>query len=155
MGQQQLLLLVLGILIVGIAVVVGISAFGANAQKMRYDRQLKAVSEIASHVNVWNNTSPMLGGNLGLDQDLSFERLGLPHVASDETIRFREGVGCLRVFSVLGEYDAVRIYDLEACPGSRGALSDDDLTFVVRIYPDHWRYYNTRDGLGTWERVDW
>ena len=38
MGQQQLLLLVLGIVIVGLAVVVGIQAFGENQKKANSGR---------------------------------------------------------------------------------------------------------------------
>ena len=37
MGQQQLLLLVLGIVIVGLAVVVGIQAFSENQRKANAD----------------------------------------------------------------------------------------------------------------------
>jgi len=37
MGQQQLLLIVLGVIIVGIAVVVGISLFNSNAQEAAKD----------------------------------------------------------------------------------------------------------------------
>ena len=37
MGQQQLLLIVLGVIIVGIAVVVGINLFNANAEESAKD----------------------------------------------------------------------------------------------------------------------
>ncbi len=37
MGQQQLLLIVLGVIIVGIAVVVGINLFNANAEEAAKD----------------------------------------------------------------------------------------------------------------------
>lgn len=37
MGQQQLLLIVLGVIIVGIAVVVGINLFNANAEESTKD----------------------------------------------------------------------------------------------------------------------
>src|SRR5690554_5459445 len=42
MGQQQLLLLVLGIVIVGLAVVVGIQAFGENQKKANSDAPANA-----------------------------------------------------------------------------------------------------------------
>ena len=37
MGSQQLLLIVLGVIIVGIAVIVGISIFGSNADQANKD----------------------------------------------------------------------------------------------------------------------
>jgi hypothetical protein len=37
MGQQQLLLIVLGVIVVGIAVVVGINLFNANAEESAKD----------------------------------------------------------------------------------------------------------------------
>ena len=37
MGQQQLLLIVLGVIVVGIAVVVGINLFNANAESSTQD----------------------------------------------------------------------------------------------------------------------
>lgn len=37
MGQQQLLLIVLGVIVVGIAVVVGINLFNANAESSAKD----------------------------------------------------------------------------------------------------------------------
>ena len=48
MGQQQLLLLVLGIVIVGLAVVVGIQAFSENQQKANLDAMINDGVRIAS-----------------------------------------------------------------------------------------------------------
>ena len=48
MGQQQLLLLVLGIVIVGLAVVVGIQAFGENQKKANADAMVNDGVRIAS-----------------------------------------------------------------------------------------------------------
>ena len=42
MGQQQLLLIVLGVIVVGIAVVVGINLFSANAVSDRKSTRLNS-----------------------------------------------------------------------------------------------------------------
>ena len=49
MGQQQLLLLVLGIVIVGLAVVVGIQAFSENQKKSNADALVNDAIRIASY----------------------------------------------------------------------------------------------------------
>ena len=50
MGQQQLLLLVLGIVIVGLAVVVGIQAFSENQKKANADATVNDAIRIASEI---------------------------------------------------------------------------------------------------------
>ena len=62
MGQQQLLLLVLGIVIVGLAVVVGIEAFGENQRKFRQDQTVHLMMDVASKAQLWKLTPPPLGG---------------------------------------------------------------------------------------------
>ncbi|MEM6328591.1 MAG: hypothetical protein AAF791_15860 [Bacteroidota bacterium] len=53
MGQQQLLLLVLGIVIVGLAVVVGIQAFSENQKKSNEDAIVNDGMRIASDIQSW------------------------------------------------------------------------------------------------------
>ncbi len=53
MGQQQLLLLILGTVIVGRAVVVGISPFSENRIKARADALVPSGWRLASGVQVW------------------------------------------------------------------------------------------------------
>jgi len=48
MGQQQLLLIVLGVIIVGVAVIVGIHLFEANARQSAIDAQTNEVVSIAT-----------------------------------------------------------------------------------------------------------
>ena len=67
MGQQQLLLLVLGIVIVGLAVVVGIQAFGENQKKANSDALVNDAVRIASDAQAWKLKPAAFGG--GADQD--------------------------------------------------------------------------------------
>ena len=76
MGQQQLLLLVLGIVIVGLAVVVGIQAFGENQKKSNSDALVNDVVRIASDAQAWNLKPAAFGGGAGGFAGLSFEQLG-------------------------------------------------------------------------------
>ena len=76
MGQQQLLLLVLGIVIVGLAVVVGIQAFGENQKKANADAITNDVIRIASDAQAWNLKPKAFGGGDGKFTGVSFEKLG-------------------------------------------------------------------------------
>jgi hypothetical protein len=78
MGQQQLLLLVLGIVIVGLAVVVGIQAFGENQKKANADALVNDGVRIASDAQAWALKPTAFGGPAtGEDlSDVSFPDLG-------------------------------------------------------------------------------
>ena len=76
MGQQQLLLLVLGIVIVGLAVVVGIQAFGENQKKANSDAITNDVIRIASDAQAWNLKPQAFGGGNGVFTGVTLEKLG-------------------------------------------------------------------------------
>ena len=62
MGQQQLLLLVLGIVIVGLAVVAGINAFDENQKKSSQDALTNEAFRIASDAKAWYNKPKQYDG---------------------------------------------------------------------------------------------
>ena len=63
MGQQQLLLLVLSIVIVSIAVYIGIDFFGMMMQQRHADMLVNHVLHVASEAITWRTkVSPFLGG---------------------------------------------------------------------------------------------
>lgn len=62
MGQQQLLLLVLGIVIVGLAVVAGINAFQENNEKSQKDALVNEAMRIATDVQAYRLKPSELGG---------------------------------------------------------------------------------------------
>lgn len=64
MGQQQLLLLVLGIVVVGLAVVVGIQSFAVNQKKANADAMLVTALRIASDAQRWLQTPSTFGGGM-------------------------------------------------------------------------------------------
>ena len=76
MGQQQLLLLVLGIVIVGLAVVVGIQAFGENQKKANADAITNDVIRIASDAQAWALKPTAFGGGNGKFTGVTLSKLG-------------------------------------------------------------------------------
>lgn len=78
MGQQQLLLLILAAIIVGIAIVMGINMFGENAVQANQDAVTQDVLTIASRAQGWYRRPAQMGGGgrsfVGLDlADINFQ----------------------------------------------------------------------------------
>ncbi|WP_251954746.1 hypothetical protein [Salinibacter ruber] len=70
MGQQQLLLLVLSTVIVGLATVAGIQAFGENQQQATQDALIQRATSIGSDIAAAAQQPSQLGGiNLGDSED--------------------------------------------------------------------------------------
>ena len=65
MGQQQLLLLVLGVVIVGLAVVVGINAFSENQVRSNADAMVNDALRIASDLQAYALKPEQFGGGGG------------------------------------------------------------------------------------------
>ena len=82
MGQQQLLLLVLGIVIVGLAVVVGIQAFGENQKKANADALVNDAIRIASDAQAWKLKPAAFGGGAA---DADFSAFSLEQVGYEVT----------------------------------------------------------------------
>jgi hypothetical protein len=62
MGQQQLLLIVLGVIIVGIAVVVGINVFTASSSQANRDAVIADLTNLASMAQQYYRKPQALGG---------------------------------------------------------------------------------------------
>lgn len=137
MGQQQLLLLVLGVVIVGIAVVIGIQYFDENRQQARSDSEYYTVMDFASRAQVWKTTPRLLGGGAnGNPADFSgftVDQIGLTKSGGPDATPFVNipGSGCFRFFA---NDDGLRINALneECVIGSwtkgldiTGATADD------------------------------
>jgi hypothetical protein len=62
MGQQQLLLLVMGIRIVGIALLIGVQTFGENKHRVNADTLMLRSIRIANKAQQWLLTPSAMGG---------------------------------------------------------------------------------------------
>ncbi len=62
MGQQQLLLIVLGVIVVGIAVVVGINLFNANAETSTQDSLVSQGTNIGAMAQQYYKKPTSMGG---------------------------------------------------------------------------------------------
>jgi hypothetical protein len=62
MGQQQLLLIVLGVIIVGIAIVVGINLFNANAEESAKDTLVSEGTNLGALAQQYYKKPGALGG---------------------------------------------------------------------------------------------
>ncbi len=62
MGQQQILLIVVGVIAVGIAIVVGINLMNANAVEANKDAVAHDNLRIAELARIFHKTPPPLGG---------------------------------------------------------------------------------------------
>ncbi|MEO1479229.1 MAG: hypothetical protein AAFV01_11705 [Bacteroidota bacterium] len=87
MGQQQLVLLVLGLVIVGLAIVTGIQSFEENDRKSRYDRFTEHAVAVAGDVISWYSKPVALGGlGRGVDvhnSNLSLQQIGRPQTGAE------------------------------------------------------------------------
>jgi Tfp pilus assembly protein PilE len=62
MGQQQILLIVLGIIIVGIGIVIGINVFTATAADAKRDNVINDLIHLASEAQKYYKTPSSMGG---------------------------------------------------------------------------------------------
>ncbi len=87
MGQQQLLLLVLGIVIVGLAVVVGIQAFSENQKKANADAMVTDGLRISSDCQAWDLKPGQFGGSLATETlaNCTFDEIGFTNTAGTYT----------------------------------------------------------------------
>ena len=86
MGQQQLLLLVLGIVIVGLSVVVGIQAFGENQKKANADALVNDAIRIASDAQAWKLKPTAFGGGASATgfSGMTLTQLGYGHDGTED-----------------------------------------------------------------------
>jgi Tfp pilus assembly protein PilE len=83
MGQQQLLLVILVTIIVGIATVVAINTFGSAADQANIDAVNNDVAALASAAQGFYMRPAMLGGGGRTFTELTFQGLAFPYNISD------------------------------------------------------------------------
>ena len=110
MGQQQLLLIVLGTIIVGVAVVVGINMFTTGAINAERDALLQDVNNIASNaISYWRKPAA-LGGGARTFIGVTFAKIGV------------DASNVNGVFEIL--VSTILDFDLKATGSSEGVTVD-------------------------------
>ena len=153
MGQQQLLLIVLGIVIVGLAVAVSIEAFDQNRRKAEVDIVVERLVTLAGIAQAWKLTPTAMGGGQGTNGFegvlAGFDQMGWPSVPwrvtayNPITKRVeRKTVGCYRpdeksifcpVPQFAGDEGALVIYGLSNVGEGTGNSTSSDATQVVAV----------------------
>ncbi|MDZ7303061.1 MAG: hypothetical protein ONB44_13115 [candidate division KSB1 bacterium] len=108
MGQQQLLLLILAAIIVGMAVVLGINMFGQNAAQANQDAVTQDVLTIASRAQGWYRRPVQMGGGgrsfAGLNNNLA--AINFPTTNANGTYTFTNGNATTATITGTGVEDA-------------------------------------------------
>ncbi len=142
MGQQQLLLLILGIVIVGLAVVVGINAFSEGRQKTDADALVSDGLRIASDAQAWALKPRQAGGggSVAALAVVLFSRLGYPTDASggysnaNGTYGFAlSGLEECEVTIPSGKDPLVYILGVNARLNGEAILGEDDVAICIGI----------------------
>ena len=143
MGQQQLLLLVLGVVIVGLAVVVGINAFSENQRQSNADAMVTDALRIASDIQAQALKPEQFGGAGGWENasdgsdGISWDDLGYSADGDDyENANGVYQIGadvCQNADAGTADYEVWGTNDNtgnDVCVGLSGTSSDDIATDI-------------------------
>ena len=119
MGQQQLLLIILGVIIVGIAIAVGLSLFSAQSIQANKDAMINDLNNIAAHAYQYKiRPSSMAGG------DGNYSNYKLPgKMATNENATYNCGTPSGTSFSVTATSVQNSGNTITVTVGSDGRLS--------------------------------
>jgi len=100
MGQQQLLLLVLSAIIVGIAIVVGINLFSEGAAQANQDAVTQDVTTIAARAQEWYRKPAQLGGGDHSYTGLTLTALNIDSTNANGTYRVLPTSGTITITGI-------------------------------------------------------
>jgi len=147
MGQQQLLLVILVTIIVGIATVVAINTFGSAADSANLDAVRQDIASIAASAQGYYMKPTMLGGGGKDFTDITFNSMAFPgtiNAAGDEAWN-ENGVyvisgGASGEFTITAH--PASALDAADSPGEGVTAPAEDRLIAV-VEPDNLRYTNT------------
>lgn len=102
MGQQQLLLIILGVIVVGIAVAVGITMFQDNAVSANRDAVTNDLVNLASRAQQYYRRPTALGGGQGDFDGLTLIKLTSKPINPNGTYALTSGAGQTAVIEGYG-----------------------------------------------------
>ena len=117
MGQQQLLLLVLTTIIVGLATVAGLNAYQESRTQSAVDHITQKAIEIAADVQVYARRPSMYRSeNTTGDQDLVVDFGELSHYETNDSLHEGDHVDAYATYSLNGHSTLPEGYTPDACP---------------------------------------
>lgn len=93
MGQQQLLLLALSSIIVGLAIVVGLNMFSESAADANLNTVTNEVYTIAARAQSWARKPVLMGGGGGSFTGISLAKMAIDSVTPSGSYTFQNNAG--------------------------------------------------------------
>ena len=124
MGQQQLLLLVLAAIIVGISVVVGINMFTSSSDQANIDAVRQDLLTIGSQAQSWYKRPDMMGGGGNSFMGLNFNKMSFPADSIDTS-------DPEKAYNSNGDYELTSVTDTQVDVRAVAASAGDTLTATV------------------------
>lgn len=119
MGQQQLLLLVLGTVIVGLAVVAGLEAYEQNQKQAAADHMTDVALRIASDVQAYAQRPPLYRSkNTTSNNELKVDFGELKQYSTNSASGDGDYVDDVATYSLNGNSTLPSGYDSSACPNN-------------------------------------
>jgi hypothetical protein len=119
MGQQQLLLIILGVIIVGIAIAVGLSLFSAQSIQANKDAIINDLNNVAAHAYQYKIRPKSMAGGEG-----DYTGYKLPaKMATNENATYATGTPSGTSFSVVATSAQNSANTVTVTVGSDGRLS--------------------------------
>ena len=136
MGQQQILLLVLVSIIVGIAIIVGMLFIKSEQVQFTEDEYTELMLEVAVEAQAWYKKPTELGGGGNSFENLDFNQIPCPLDEVDGTDA--------RLCSMIEVYHYMTIqgYPSYATVRSGVEVGDDEYSAGYYIYPDKIEWNN-------------
>ncbi len=107
MGQQQLLLVILVTIIVGVATVVAINVFGTSAKNANMDAVRQDMLTIGAEAQGWYMKPKMMNGGGGSFNNINFDNLGFGY--SEKTTNGVKNANGTYVLTVKAKGDSLQI----------------------------------------------
>ena len=116
MGQQQLLLLVLSIVVVGATVILGVHALDGGKQQKDRSIVFQEALSIVAEMKMWKLKPSELGGGAETEgfKHITFRRLKYSHVLLSNRVHRSEN-GCYRIDTAGEEHHAVLTIYAPSC----------------------------------------
>ncbi len=124
MGQQQLLLVILVTIIVGVATVVAINVFGTSAKNANLDAVRQDMLTIGSQAQGWYMKPTMMNGGGGTFNNITFDNMGFGYSKRETATKVDNANGAYEL-SVKAGGDSLQI---DATPVQ---IKDTTITAVV------------------------